>query len=913
MFSGAWPGAAPAGLLVRFRIADIKSAAYEQTKIKDTDMRTASAWLIGALLLCGVVLPAFGTCPVNSIGSALPSAVYGYVTVSSVTHDTCVFKTLEEAEYYARQPTSNGNSAPALSLAFPVVGALDLPSQGSGYLDYRPGGANSSTSSVLYGPPAVVNSTYAIFEPGWPPTSVPSACAGQVCTTGWCNTFADEVNRVQCEFDATWGTSKISSHPGMCWTRQSSSSSSNFTRLASIIGANNPSGTLTFGPQTSSSNDSGASISITAASCGNETAEAVSPAATAAESVQSSPAAVDGKLNSSPAATTTASMTKTWGAQQKNDSTCGSGYFINGSATGMSNACSSSLIKVTISPPSQQNTSGQCGVGNPCFPSNGNKEVVEPGFNYGHIPFDLYYNSMRQTRPYAYIDENWSHTYAKRVLTEWAGPNHISSPDTAALTSVSRMVVQDEEAHVETYLQEAPSGSGVFRSTNTIGRILRWYPQSGSSPPFWELYYPDGTINVFDRAGRLIQIDYPDDPAKSLTLSYMATFNGTSESTDTAHHDEPFWRLVQVRDGTARAINFMYSTSDQYYWLSSIVADDNVTTLMSFGYANPDSLHRLTTTTQFSKTRTYLYNEPANIGVTSSAVGYWLTGITDELNQRYATYKYDAWGRVTDSWHGTDAGKVSVAYRADASGNPIDGQATATLPSGAQQIYTYPSSEPYRHASTIANTATGAPTTTRNFTYDDAANGTSLSYRMLTSTDANGNTTKFEYDSNWAHQTAVTKAFGAPQQRRTETDWDPSTNRITAQRIYSDPSGGTRTLLTTFTYSYDVTTGHLKSKTQTDPTTLVTRVWTYNYCPATATAGCVPGFLQSVDGPRTDVADTTTYTYYTSTDLSGCTNGNTCHYAGDVQKVTNAVGQATTYTRSQRSLRRKLAMRKTRE
>ena len=56
------------------------------------------------------------------------------------------------------------------------------------------------------------------------------------------------------------------------------------------------------------------------------------------------------------------------------------------------------------------------------------------------------------------------------------------------------------------------------------------------------------------------------------------------------------------------------------------------------------------------------------------------------------------------------------------------------------------------------------------------------------------------------------------------------------------------------------------------------------------------GLVKSVNGPRTDVSDTTTYTYYAGTDVSGCaTQGGTCHYLGDLQTVTNAVGQVTTY------------------
>jgi RHS repeat-associated protein len=583
----------------------------------------------------------------------------------------------------------------------------------------------------------------------------------------------------------------------------------------------------------------------------------------------------------------------------------------------LSNACSATFQKVTIAPPSQNNSSGQCGVGDPCFPSNGNSEATEHGFTYGNVSFDLYYNSLRQTRPYSYIDENWSDTYATRVLTEWAAPQHIASPDTGG--DQPRMTVQDEEAHVETYLEEA-TGSGIYRSTNTIGRILRWYPQSGSTPPFWELYYPNGTINVFDRAGRLIQIVHPDDPRSTLTISYLATFNypvgaTTPFNSDTAHLSEPFWRVGQVTDGTGRYVKFTYS-QDQYYWLQSIVADDGVTTLMSFGYANSDNVHRLTSTTQFGQTRQYLYNEPANIGVTSSAVGYWLTGIVDELNQRFATYQYDNWGRATGSWHGTNAEQVSIAYPSDVNGNPIDGQAIATLPLGKTDTYAYSSAEPYRHPGTI----TDSNNNITHFYYDDA-NGGASTYRKLKTKDANGNVTQYQYDTNAAHETVTTEALGTPEQRQTQTDWDvveqngagvPITNRILAKRIY-DANG--KETESNWVYNSN---GQISARCDYDPAKATpasyacgssidapagVRQWLYSYCTAVSSVCPSNQYLQVVNGPRrtTDAGmngldDTTTYSYYTSTQISGCGSvSGSCYHSGDLKSVQDALGHITTY------------------
>jgi YD repeat-containing protein len=98
------------------------------------------------------------------------------------------------------------------------------------------------------------------------------------------------------------------------------------------------------------------------------------------------------------------------------------------------------------------------------------------------------------------------------------------------------------------------------------------------------------------------------------------------------------------------------------------------------------------------------------------------------------------------------------------------------------------------------------------------------------------------------------------------------------------------------TYSYD-TSGNLLGKTE-QPTTDATgasgltptvtgtpRTRTYTY--VTPSQG-LPGQVKTVDGPRTDVSDVTTYAYYTDTASD--------HAPGDLQSITNALSQATSYT-----------------
>src|SRR5690606_1872844 len=54
--------------------------------------------------------------------------------------------------------------------------------------------------------------------------------------------------------------------------------------------------------------------------------------------------------------------------------------------------------------------------------------------------------------------------------------------------------------------------------------------------------------------------------------------------------------------------------------------------------------------------------------------------------------------------------------------------------------------------------------------------------RVATRTDANGKTTRYEYSTDDLHRSGVIEAEGEAEQRRTETDWDSTLNRITETR-----------------------------------------------------------------------------------------------------------------------------------
>jgi RHS repeat-associated protein len=802
---------------------------------------------------------ALGTC-----ADVPPTRVYGYhLAVTYAPACATHFKTLEEAEYAMR--TDGGNSgAAAEALAFSVSGdVFSNPQSGNALLDYRPNGAVPEGSSVLTGPPSSVTPSYSAYVAGWP-ALVPAAGCPASCSGGSCPTLADETALVQCEFDATWH-----SHANFAWTRQGSAQSTDAIAggPTEIAGIGQPSGALIYRPASSVAAGWGSTISITATQTG---AQQAGPGG------KSTPDSID-------------SQTWIWNVRRNDAITCPPGATVSSSATSSADVCHSPYMKVVVYPPTFTETPGTCAVGDPCFPANGNNQVLERGFRYGEISLDLIYNSLRQTRPYGYIDRNWSHSLAKRVMTEWSTDGHIGGAngvDNPSPLSASYVIVQDEAAHQEVF-EASPPGSGVFRSTATLGNVLVYHAASGNAPHFWELDREDGTFEIYDRTGRLVEIVHPDDPRKTLALSYLGPPLPTVQYFSTADipTDEAFWRLGSVHDGTGRSVTFHYS-SDQYLWLTDVVADDGVTVLLHFDYDASHRLQKLTFADHSS--RQYLYNEPGNVfvggSVPAGVEGYWLTGILDEANRRYGTFKYDDWGRVVASWHGVDAEKVTLSYSSDA----IDSKATATLPLGNQVTYAYSATEPYRHATAKTDSA-GA----WSYQYDPST------HRVKQTTDPNGNVTKIEYGADGIHATARTEGFGTPEQRRIETDWNPVTNRIAARRLYSQPNNGVAMLENRTTYTYDDATGHLLARMEFGNVLHPgNRKWSYAYCASTdAGSGCVAGLLHTVDGPRTDVADATTFKYYTSDDLSGCAAGpgGACHRTGDLQSVVDALGQATTY------------------
>jgi RHS repeat-associated protein len=240
-----------------------------------------------------------------------------------------------------------------------------------------------------------------------------------------------------------------------------------------------------------------------------------------------------------------------------------------------------------------------------------------------------------------------------------------------------------------------------------------------------------------------------------------------------------------------------------------------------------------------------------------------LTGETDELGNRIRTWAYDASGRAILSAYGDDQSPTernTIIY------NP-DGTTTTTGPLLNSIDHSFEGLHGVARFAGVSGVCDSCSNKTKTVSYDAQGN------RDIT-TDHEGNTTDYDYTpENLIGK--VTYAVGTPQQYAISYQWD------TTLRKPSRIVRGNKT--TSFTYD---SRGQVLTRTESDNAAEVNRVWTYRYV---EDPGAVEGKLASIDGPRTDVADTTQYEYYLTDHVEGF------YRAGDAKSVSNSMGHKVDY------------------
>lgn len=333
---------------------------------------------------------------------------------------------------------------------------------------------------------------------------------------------------------------------------------------------------------------------------------------------------------------------------------------------------------------------GDVHVGNPINPGTGNKYQVETDFEVPGSPWlslRRHYNSSAAAYNRASFGFQWRHSMEYRLRILPGGVLEFERPD----GSVKRYV----------------TGAGFDADeTSTVDAVFN----PAGAQTGWSLNTRQGQVESYDMRGRVTRVDFQQ--GGYLAYAYPA-----------ATVDQP----SSVADHFGRAVGFTYDASNR---LTKVTTPAGAA--YQYGYVTGSLLGQVTKPD--GAVRKYLYDESAHDGTKTYLVGQ-LTGITDESVNRFATYKYDLYGRAFSTEHAGGAQKFTVAYGNDGA------SATVTGPLAATQAFSFNNLlSRFKATSAATSCSDGSCALATALTYDTKGN--------ITSTlDAANNKACFAYDS----------------------------------------------------------------------------------------------------------------------------------------------------------------------
>jgi RHS repeat-associated protein len=461
---------------------------------------------------------------------------------------------------------------------------------------------------------------------------------------------------------------------------------------------------------------------------------------------------------------------------------------------------------------------------NPIHIATGNKFQAETDYvaaGEGGLRFERFYNhgGVPENQSdgfganwFTRVGRFWRHTYDRSILYVASG----------ALTTASAYRADGKVQAFNLY-------NGAFASQNDVDDRLE--KLAGG----WKYTTSADDVELYDAEGKLISISARGGRVQTMAYS--------DESTPASVASEP-GLLIGVTDSFGHSLRFRYNAASQLVAMTD-PADGE------FAYAYDAAGNLVSVSYPDAKRRTYVYNELVNTSNTSQPSA--LTGIIDENNARFATYKYDAMGRAIFSGHAHGSNSTALTFGS--------GTSAVTDALGETRTYQFSTRHGVPRVSGVSSVCRGCDVPASQ-TFD--ANG-----NVASRTDFNGRVTNYSHDLARNLQTSRTEAVGTPRVRTITTTWH-ATLRIPV--AITEPN---RT--TTFTHD---SSGNVLTRTITDTsvTPNVSRSWAYTYDSF--------GRVLTEDGPRTDVSDVTAYSYY------ACTTGSRC---GQLKTITNAAGHVTSY------------------
>ncbi len=356
----------------------------------------------------------------------------------------------------------------------------------------------------------------------------------------------------------------------------------------------------------------------------------------------------------------------------------------------------------------------------------------------------------------------------------------------------------------------------------------------------YTLAHDTGEVERYDAAGRLLSVI--DRAGKTTSYAYDAN---------------P--RLIMVTAPFGHTLSFGY---DETGHLSSVTDSAGATYRYSY-----DANNNLAQVTHPDNTAKIYHYE-------STAFPHHLTGISyvdvSGVTTRYSTYQYHPDGRASLTEHATttnEAGQESYSFTYSRN------QTTVTDAAGTQEVLTFATNLGIRNL-------TGKTNLNDNKTVTQTFNA---SNNLTCKKDEEGRVTTYTYNATNQKASETVGLVGDCANPATTPETRTTTYQYLAPdldlptRIESPSVYGTSKKATEITYD-----NH-------NPRIITQRGYAPDGSPISRTVTMTYntlGQVKSIDGPRADLADVTTFDYYE------CTTGAEC---GQLLRVTNALGQATTY------------------
>ncbi|MDF1643897.1 MAG: DUF6531 domain-containing protein [Pseudomonadales bacterium] len=343
--------------------------------------------------------------------------------------------------------------------------------------------------------------------------------------------------------------------------------------------------------------------------------------------------------------------------------------------------------------------------------------------------------------------------------------------------------------------------------------------------------HPNGDQEQYDNAGLLIWKQNP--------VGLRTQFGYDSNA-----------NLVSITGPYGHGLALAYDTNQRI-----ITVTDSAGGLINHSYDNSGNLSSVTYAD--GTVRTYHYEDASH--------PHALTGITDANGSRFSTYGYNGDGKAILTKHAATTN--SVGQEQFTLNYDSETLTTVTNAVGDAELVTFSKNLGIRNLISRKFIADGKGITQ---TFD--ANNNKLSR-----TDAEGNTTLYTYNG-FNQRTSMTEAAGTSEARTTTYSY-LSNDLDLPTMITRDGVTGPQTNVTTTQYDAALNPIRITQQGFKTDGSVISRQTQFGYDSN--------GRLISIDGPRSDVADTTVLSYHQ------CTSGNQC---GQLATVTNALGHITSYT-----------------